>query len=167
MLDLRGALDEHESKFDAFFTLFLENEFFQWARKIGNSLKKSHNLLGTHWHKIRFLVTCWVFFGPQRVWEAKKKLKIFLAWEQKKPCQVVEHIFLSNFAIRHDFPRRVYRAVEPHIGIWAVALTLSNVEIFFSTWSAEIWRARSCWMALSKSVFRLEIGPFYAKLGPI
>jgi len=133
-------MDEHESKFDVFLGLNLGYEFFPEARKIGNSLKKSQNLLGTHWHKIRFLATGWVFFGPQRVGEAKKKLKIFLAWGEKKPHRVVEHIFLSNFAIRPDFPRRVYRAVEPHIGIKDVALTLSNVEIFFfhlARWNLE------------------------------
>ena len=49
--------------------------------------------------------------------EAKKKSKIFLDLARKKLCHVVEHIFLSNFAIRPDFPRRVFRAVEalePH-----------------------------------------------------
>ena len=57
-MDLRWAMDEHESKFDVFFTLFFKNEFFPWARKIGNGLKKSTNLLGTHTNKIRFLVAC-------------------------------------------------------------------------------------------------------------
>ena len=58
MLDLRVAMDELVTKFDDFFGLFFKNEFFQEARKIGKGLKKSTNLLGTHWHKIRFLVTC-------------------------------------------------------------------------------------------------------------
>ena len=58
MFDLRVALDEIESKFDVFFGLNLGYEFFPWARKIGNGLKNSENLLGTHWNKIRFLVTC-------------------------------------------------------------------------------------------------------------
>jgi hypothetical protein len=38
------------------------------------------------------------------VWEAKKKLEIFLAWEQKKPRQVVGNIFVNNFVIDFDFP---------------------------------------------------------------
>ena len=58
MLDLRWAMDEHETKFDVFFGLNFDYEFFPEARKIGNGLKKSQNLLGTHTHKIRFLVTC-------------------------------------------------------------------------------------------------------------
>ena len=100
-------MDEHESKFDVFFTLFLGNEFFPGTRKIGNGLKKSQNLLGTHTNKIRFLVTCWVFYGLDRVWEAEKMLEIFLAWEQKKPRQVVENIFVNNFVIDFDFPTRL------------------------------------------------------------
>ena len=67
MLDLRWAMDEHESKFDDFFGLIFKYEFFPRARKIGNGLKKSLNLLGTHWHKFRFLVTCRVFYGLDRV----------------------------------------------------------------------------------------------------
>jgi hypothetical protein len=58
MLDLRWAMDEHESKFDDFLGLNFEYEFFPKARKIGNGLKKSTNLLGTHTHKIRFLAAC-------------------------------------------------------------------------------------------------------------
>ena len=58
MLDLRVAMDGLETEFDVFFGLNFKNEFFQEARKIAEGLKKSTNLLGTHWHKIRFLVTC-------------------------------------------------------------------------------------------------------------
>ena len=58
MLDLRVAMDELETKFDVFFGLNFKNEFFQEARKFAEGLKKSTNLLGTHWQKIRFLVTC-------------------------------------------------------------------------------------------------------------
>ena len=58
MLDLRWAMDEHESKFDVFFGLNFEYEFFPEARKIGNGLKKSINLLGIHTNKIRFLAAC-------------------------------------------------------------------------------------------------------------
>ncbi len=100
-------MDEHESKFDDFLGLFLGYDFFPGARKIGNSLKKSQNLLGTHWHKIRFLAACWVFYGLDRVWEAKKKLEIFLAWGEKKPRQVVENIFVFNFVIDFVFPTRL------------------------------------------------------------
>ena len=58
MLDLRVAMDELETKFDHFFGLKIEFEFFQGTRKIAEGLKKSTNLLGTHWHEIRFLATC-------------------------------------------------------------------------------------------------------------
>ena len=116
MLDLRLAMDGLEAKFDVFFTLFFKNEFFQRARKIGKGLKKSTNLLGTHWHKIRFLVTCWVFYRTIGVGWAKKKLKIFLAWEQKKPCQVVENIFVNNFVIDFDFPTLLLLG---DIGVWS------------------------------------------------
>ena len=100
-------MDEHESKFGVFLALIFKNEFFPRARKIGNGLKKSQNLLGTHWHKIRFLVACWVFYGLDRVWEAEKMLEIFLAWGEKKPRQVVGNIFVNNFVIDFDFPTRL------------------------------------------------------------
>ena len=58
MLDLRVAMDGLETEFDVFFTLFFDFEFFQGTRKIAEGLKKSTNLLGTHRHEIRFLVTC-------------------------------------------------------------------------------------------------------------
>ena len=58
MLDLRVAMDGLETEFDVFFGLKFEYEFFPRARKIAEGLKKSTNLLGTHWHKIRFLATC-------------------------------------------------------------------------------------------------------------
>ncbi len=109
-------MDEHESKFDVFLGLNLGYEFFQWARKIENGLKKSQNLLGTHWHKIRFLGTCWVFYGLDRVWEAKKKLEIFLAWGEKKPCQVLGNIFVNNFVIDFDFPTRL---LHGYIWVWS------------------------------------------------
>jgi hypothetical protein len=38
------------------------------------------------------------------VWEAKKKLKIFLGFLEKKLCHVVEHIFLSNFVMHRKIP---------------------------------------------------------------
>ena len=116
MLDLRVAMDELETKFDVFFTLFFKNEFFPRARKIAKGLKKSTNLLGTHWHKFIFLVTCWVFYRPHGVRWAKKKSKIFLAWEQKKPCQVVENIFVNNFVIDFDFPTPL---LPWDIGVWS------------------------------------------------
>ncbi len=58
MLDLRWAMDEHESKFGVFLGLNFEYDFFPGARKIAEGLKKSTNLLGTHSHKIRFLGAC-------------------------------------------------------------------------------------------------------------
>ena len=109
-------MDGLETKFDVFFTLFFKIEFFQVARKIAEGLKKSTNLLGTHWHKIRFLVTCWVFYRPHGVRWAKKKLKIFLAWEQKKPCQVVGNIFVNNFVIDFDFPTPLLLG---DMGVWS------------------------------------------------
>ncbi len=100
-------MDEHESKFDVFLGLNFEYEFFPEARKIEIGLKKSTNLLGTHTNKNRFLGTCWVFYGLDSVWEAKKKLEIFLAWDEKKPRQVVGNIFVNNFVIDFDFPNRL------------------------------------------------------------
>jgi hypothetical protein len=61
-MDPKGMTKGCEGNFDHFFGLNFEYEYFQVARKIGKGLKKSTNLLGTHWHKIRFLVTCLVFF---------------------------------------------------------------------------------------------------------
>ncbi len=101
-------MDEHESKFGVFLGLFLGYEFFPKARKIAEGLKKSTNLLGTHTHKIRFLEACWVFYGLDRVQSAEKKLEIFLALVEKKPCQVVGNIFVNNFVIDFDFPTRLF-----------------------------------------------------------
>ena len=86
----------------------------------------------------------------------------FCNWSKNGIYRVRALDELIIFAIHHNFPKRLFRAVEamePDLGPSQPLFLIQ--KFFFYSGSVENRWARSPWVARSKSIFRHEIGPFY------